>query len=185
MRKIYLMVLMVLLGLMSLTGCYREPPLHLYEGLPIEIPFAEVKLDLYWDYGDNYDWRSEWYYGKDDENGPGWDDEDRRIFGEFYYVEPTSFNLRRYFTEDSLLGPRIVKKSAYVTGRTYRTQYEWGYWDILVWNDIKTLDGVQSLLFDEKSSYDEPITATTGETQYSSRYHASPSFRPGRSAPLH
>lgn len=174
MRRIYLLGLIVLLGLLSLTGCYREPPLHLYdkETPVIDIPFAEVKLDLYWYYNDDYKWRSEWYYGKDDENGPGWDDEDKRIFGELEYVEPSHFHLRRYFTDEKPFGKRIMKKEAYITGRTFRTQYEWGFWDILAWNDITTLDGVQSLHFDEKSSFDEPITATTSETQYSSRYHA-------------
>lgn len=171
-RKTVLMGLMALLGLISLTGCYREPELHLYdwENPAIAIPMAEVELTLYWDYY-TYDWKSDWYYGDQGREG-GWDDEDRRIFGELEYVEPTNFFIYRYFTGDVSNGPRLKKKEAYITGRTFRAPYDWGWWDILAWNDVKTLDGVQSLNFDEKSSLDEPITAFTNSTMYSSRYHA-------------
>ena len=166
-----------LLALLAFSSCYRLPDLHLYDDdITIEIPFAEVKLDLYWNYelnlGADYDWRAEWYYGKDDENGPGWDDEDKRIFGELDYVEPSHFFLRRYYTGDEPRVPRIYKKEAYITGRNYRAPYDWGYWDILAWNDVKTIDGVQSLHFDEKTAIDEPVTAYTNESMNSARYHA-------------
>lgn len=161
-----------LLALLALSSCYRLPDLHLYdwESPAIDIPMAEVQLDLYWNYYD-YDWRSEWYYGDQGREG-GWDDEDRRIFGELEYVEPSNFFIYRYFTGDVGNGKRLSKKEAYITGRTFRAPYDWGYWDILAWNDVKTIDGVQSLNFDEKTSLDEPINAYTNPTMYSSRYHA-------------
>jgi hypothetical protein len=61
---------------------------------------------------------------------------------------------------------------AYIQGRHFRAKYDWGYWDILAWNDIKTIDGVQSLIFREPKSLDEDIIAFTNQTMYSSRYHA-------------
>lgn len=167
MRKI---MMLLLLALLALSSCYREPPLHLYDidSPAVALPIVELSLDTYWDYdgnlGINYDWRAEWYYG--------WDDEDRSIFGELEYEEPTKFFLRRYYTGEVKEGTRIDKKNAYVSGRTFRAPYDWGFWDILAWNDVKTIDGVQSLQIDEKSSYDEDIIASTGTTMYSSRYHA-------------
>lgn len=167
MRKI---MILLLLALLALSSCYREPPLHLYDidSPAVALPIVELNLDTYWDYdgnlGINYDWRAEWYYG--------WDDEDRSIFGELEYEEPTKFFLRRYYTGEVKEGTRIDKKNAYVSGRTFRAPYDWGFWDILAWNDVKTIDGVQSLQIDEKSSYDEDIIASTGTTMYSSRYHA-------------
>lgn len=167
MRKI---MIFLLFALLALSSCYREPPLHLYDidSPAVALPIVELSLDTYWDYdgnlGINYDWRAEWYYG--------WDDEDRSIFGELEYEEPTKFFLRRYYTGEVKEGTRIDKKNAYVSGRTFRAPYDWGFWDILAWNDVKTIDGVQSLQIDEKSSYDEDIIASTGTTMYSSRYHA-------------
>lgn len=163
-------MILLLLALLALSSCYREPPLHLYDidSPAVALPIVELSLDTYWDYdgnlGINYDWRAEWYYG--------WDDEDRSIFGELEYEEPTKFFLRRYYTGEVKEGTRIDKKNAYVSGRTFRAPYDWGFWDILAWNDVKTIDGVQSLQIDEKSSYDEDIIASTGTTMYSSRYHA-------------
>ena len=170
---ISLISLMCLIASLALTGCYREPPLHLYdwENPAINVPMVDLNLDLYWDYGFGYDWRAEWYYGKHDQPG-GWDDEDRRIFGEFGYQEPTDFYVYRYFTGDEAYGKRLSKREAYITGRNFRAPYDWGYWDILVWNDIHTIDGVQSIDYEEKASLDEPIYAFTNQTMYSSRYHA-------------
>lgn len=167
MRKI---MMLLLLALLALSSCYREPPLHLYDidNPALALPIVELSLDTYWNYdgnlGINYDWRAEWYYG--------WDDEDRRIFGELEYEEPTKFFLRRYYTGNEKEGTRIERRNAYISGRTFRASYDWGFWDILAWNDVKTIDGVQSLNFDEKSSYDEDILAYTNSTMYSSRYYA-------------
>ena len=163
-------MILLLLALLALSSCYREPPLHLYDidNPALALPIVELSLDTYWNYdgnlGINYDWRAEWYYG--------WDDEDRRIFGELEYEEPTKFFLRRYYTGNEKEGTRIERRNAYISGRTFRASYDWGFWDILAWNDVKTIDGVQSLNFDEKSSYDEDILAYTNTTMYSSRYYA-------------
>lgn len=177
MRKI---VILCLLTLLALSSCYRQPELHLYDWeneRVFDLPLVEISLDTYWDYdiglGTHHNWRDEWYYGWDKETEQLlWDEEDRSTFGEFDYEEPTHFFLRRYYTGNVPYGTRIKKKEAYVEGRTFRAPYDWGFWDILVWNDVKTLDGVQSLHYDEKTSYDEDIIAYTNSTMYTSRYHA-------------
>ncbi len=152
-----------------LLSCTPEPPLHLYdaEQATFDIPIIDLDLEVYWDYdlalGINYDWQTEWYYG--------WDDEDRRIFGELGYTEPKVFNLRRYYTGDD---PKRRHNSVYadqVEGTHFQATYEWGFWDILVWNQIETLDGVQSLIFDEQTSLDS-VTAYTNQSMHPSRYHA-------------
>ncbi len=158
---------LILVGIVSLTSCYREPPLHLYDW-GLQFPMVELRLDIYWNYENNlgidYDWRSEWYYG--------WDEEDRRIFGELEYVVPNRFFLRRYYTGDVPYGSRIYKREAYVIGKVFRSEYDWGYWDFLAWNDVETIDGVQSLHFQEPDSIDKPVIAFTNQTMYPVRYHA-------------
>ena len=150
-------------------SCSPEPPLHLYdaEQATFDIPIIDLDLEVYWDYdlalGINYDWQTEWNYG--------WDDEDRRIFGELGYTEPKVFNLRRYYTGDD---PKRRHNSVYadqVEGTHFQATYEWGFWDILVWNQIETLDGVQSLIFDEQTSLDS-VTAYTNQSMHPARYHA-------------
>ena len=174
MKKI---MILCLLALLALSSCYREPPLHLYDedNPAIALPWIDLRLDLYWDYGlnlgINYDWRAEWYYGKCGQEG-GWDSEDLRLFGELEYMEPTNFFIRRYFTGDVPYGTRLKKRDAYVTEKTFQAPFDWGFWDVLAWNDVKTIDDVYSLHFREPQSLDEDITAYTNQTMYSSRYHA-------------
>ena len=165
MRKLMFLVL----GLLALTACRREPELHLYEeaNVTFDLPVVDLELEVYWDYeigfDATYDWRAEWYYG--------WDDTDRQIFGEIGYTEPTTFNLRRYYTGDIPYAPHTSVLSDRIEGTTFQGRYNWGFWDILVWNDIVTLDGVQSLNFDETTSLDY-VTAYTNQSMQASRYQA-------------
>ena len=151
------------------TSCVRDPELHLYEegDATIDLPVVDLDLEVYWNYeigyGIQYDWHAEWYYG--------WDTEDERIFGPIGYTEPTVFELRRYYTGDTPLVPHTSKLESVIEGRSFRGQYDWGYWDILVWNQVYTLDGVQSLHFDEETSLDY-VTAYTNPSMNPSRYHA-------------
>ena len=149
-----------------LLCCIPEPPLHLFDGgdVTVDLPMVKLELDAYWNY-ETYDsihtWRDEWYYG--------WDETDRRIFGEIGYSEPTGFSLRRYFTGLEPLAPHTSVLANTVNGHSFQGKYTWGFWDILVWNDIKTPDGVQSLNFDEKTSLDY-VLAYTNPSMVSTRY---------------
>ena len=58
-----------------------------------------------------------------------------------------------------------------ITGNSFNVQYTWGFWDILVWNDVDAIDGVQSLNFDEQTSLDY-VYAYTNQTMIPSRYEA-------------
>lgn len=159
------------IALLSLTlaACKPEPPLHLFDGgnIEIEIPMVELELEAYWDYeiayGTQYKWREEWYYG--------WDDTDENIFGPIGYTKPSVFNLRRYYTGNTTPAHHNTVLTNTVNGYNFRGQYTWGFWDILVWNDVQTSDGVQSVNFDETTTLDS-VTAYTNMTQRSSRLNA-------------
>ena len=152
-----------------LVCCIPEPELHLYESgnIDINLPMIQIDLDTYWDYetayGLQYDWRKEWYYG--------WDEEDRRLFGHIGYAEPEVFLLRRYYTASTPYAPHTNVRAATVKGHSYQAKFDWGYWDLLVWNDIITPDGVQSLIFDEQSSLDS-VYAYTNQSMTFSRYQS-------------
>ena len=159
----------VLCLLPLLASCERMPELHLYDSADVDytLPLIDLNLEVYWDYelsyGVYYDWRAEWFYG--------WDEADKQLFGELGYTEPTVFNLRRYYTGEAPYTPHAYALSDKVYGNTFHGRYEWGFWDLLVWNDINPIDGVQSLNFDETTTLDQ-VTAYTNQSMRTTRYSA-------------
>jgi len=159
------------MGLICLifASCTPEPPLYLFESRPLEskILWAELELDTYWDYelefGVKYDWHAEWYYG--------WDEEDVRIFGPIGYTLPNEFNIRRYFTGNEPYAPHTKVIPNSIKGTTFQGEFTWGFWDMLVFNEVQILDGAQSVIFDETSTLDS-VTVSTNQTMNASRYHA-------------
>ena len=152
-----------------LTGCERKPELHLnYNGdVNVDLPVVELELDIFWDYsmeiGATYDWRAEWFYD--------WDDTDTELFGEIGYTKPSVFQLRRYHTGDTPYAAHTSVLSDMVNGYTYSAPFDWGFWDLLVWNEVTTIDGVQSLRIDETTTLDY-VTASTGQTMNAARYQS-------------
>ena len=93
--------LAMLLGLVSLAGCYREPYLHLPgEYRDFDIPLVDLNLVAYWNYkvtySVEYDWKAEWYYG--------YSFEDSLLLGKIGYTKPKGYNVRRYFTYQQQYG---------------------------------------------------------------------------------
>ena len=169
MKKYMAMVLPAVVMVMMLTGCERKPELHLdYSGnINVDLPIVELELDVLWNYDaeaeTGYNWREEWYYG--------WDDEDKSLFGEIGYSKPTLFQIRRYYTGEEAYAAHTSVLSDVLNGYTYSAAFDWGYWDLLAWNEITTSDGIQSLRFDEQTSLDY-VTAHTGQTMNSAAYQA-------------
>ena len=169
MKKYMAMVLPAVVMVMMLTGCERKPELHLdYSGnINVDLPIVELELDVLWNYDaeaeTGYNWREEWYYG--------WDDEDKSLFGEIGYTKPTLFQIRRYYTGEEAYAAHTSVLSDVLNGYTYSAAFDWGYWDLLAWNEITTSDGIQSLRFDEQTSLDY-VTAHTGQTMNSAAYQA-------------
>lgn len=167
MRKAFILTSLTALLLIVMIACKREPELHLYDAQPNEtrLVFTDLDLDVFWDYeidlGVKYDWRAEWYYG--------WDDEDRKIFGEIGYTEPNTFNIRRYFTGNVPYAPHNRVISNTIEGKVFRGDFTYGFWDMLVFNELKLVDGVQSLNFDETTTLDS-VTVYTNQSMAPARY---------------
>jgi len=151
---------------LTLLSCEREPVLNLHHDNSLNFDFAviELSLDVYWDYNigfnTSYDWRTDWYYG--------WDDEDNRIFGHLGYVMPTAFNIRRYYMGESGQDHHTQVESYHIEGHSYTGEFRYGYWDLLAWNEIG--QAVQSVVIDETSSLDSVI-ASTNQTMNQVRYN--------------
>jgi hypothetical protein len=77
--------------------------------------------------------------------------------------------LRRYYTSSTPLGAHTSVLSNSIKGNSFKGRYNWGFWDILVWNDVTTPDGVQSLNFDEQTTLDY-VRAYTNPSMITSRY---------------
>lgn len=162
------------LGYTLLTGCDPVPPLNLHYGQVIntELPMVELNIDVMWDYDlsyvfgydTTYDWRREWKYG--------WDKQDESMFGEIGYKKPKSYNIRRYYHAfDTVLTRHTEVLRNHVDGHSFSAQYQFGYYDLLIWNDPVLSDGVYSLVFDEETTLDS-VMVTTNASGYASRYHA-------------
>lgn len=155
---------------LALTGCEREPLLHLHEGgseNTMDLPKIDLELKVLWDYEFKYDvvydWEAEWKYG--------WDEEDNKLFGKIGYTEPSAYEIRRYYTQHVQYGPHEAPYKNHIQSNRLTASYDFGFWDILAWNDIQTADGIQSVRIDESSTYDY-VTAETGQTMVPTRYNA-------------
>lgn len=156
-------------GFFTLTACSPEPPLHLYNAqeATMDLPIIDLDLSVYWDYdiafGMEYSWEAEWYYG--------WDAADVAMFGPIGYTAPDMFQVRRYYTGETPYQPHTGVIAATIKGTHFQGMYDWGFWDVLLWNEIQTPDGVQSIIVDENLSLDSVI-AYTHPTMHASRYNA-------------
>lgn len=141
-----------------LAACTMEPPLHLVDPqkqMSTDFSKIVVDMDVLWDYELEYDWQSEWIYG--------WDEIDDEMYGKWDIVEPKVFNIRRYFTGEDPRAAHSSVLSDIVEGKTFKASYKFGYYDLLVWNDVETIDGVQSLHYDESTTL-EYVTAYTNQS---------------------
>lgn len=168
-----LMSLAFFLLLASFASCERVPLLYLVdpEEEPIDLDFQTDKiildLEVLWEYELSYEWQLEWFYG--------WDMKDEEIFGKWDLIEPEIFNIRRYYTEEDSLGAHTAPLKNQIRGKRFQDKYKYGYYDILVWNEVQTMDGVQSLVYDEESTYEYVTAYTNQSTVQTSR----PSQLPG------
>ena len=156
-------------SLFTFTSCVRQPDLHLYDAaeMDFDIPIVDIDLEVLWDYeiGYNitYDWKAEWSYG--------WDAIDYDIFGNIGYTQPKVFNMRRYYTHDIPYAPHTSVLANVLYEPHFQGKFDWGYWDLLIWNEVSSPDGVVSIIFDERSSLDS-VTAYTNPSMHVSRYQA-------------
>lgn len=147
----------------SLASCEREPMLYLVDreqDIEFETERIILDLDVLWEYELTYDWEAQWFYG--------WDNLDDNIFGSWDIIEPNVFNVRRYFTGEDKYAPHTSVLKDKVTGTRFQAKYKFGFYDVMVWNDVNTLDGVQSLHFDEETTLETVVAYTNQAMQHTS-----------------
>ena len=141
--------------IMALTACTIEPPLHLpAETVVVDLPIVITDLEVVWSL--NVDWESEWFYP--------WEQEDIDRWGELSYPMPRSYEIRRYF-----LGSRPGSAHTTVDGTTlltttYRSKYDFGYYDLLAWSNIYSPDQTQVVVIDDSNL--DYVWATTTRSRY-------------------
>ena len=96
---------------------------------------------------------------------------DIKPYGEIGYVMPSVFEVRRYYTGEIPYAPHTGVIKDTIHGSSFQGMYDWGFWDMMLWNEIQTKDGVQSIIIDENMSLDSVI-AYTNATMRSTRYNA-------------
>lgn len=129
------------------------PPLHLPgQEILTEVPLVETQLEVVWNV--DVDWATDWHYG--------WDVQDDALWGGIGYPEPSSFQVRRYFTGDDPAARHTDVDAFSIRGTRFRRFFSFGYYDILFWSDIDSPDGTQVLVINEKP---DEVTATTTGTR--------------------
>lgn len=156
-----------------LIGCDPIPPLHLREERDIDMKFPKVVIDfdLIWNYDllyefgydTVYNWRKEWRYG--------WDETDSLLFGPIGYTVPEDFNIRRYYLGYDTLARHTNVLRDQIHGNRFVSTYNFGYYDILVYNQVQPRDQVQNVQIDEETTLDS-ITVYTNASTHGSRYQA-------------
>lgn len=158
-------------AILLVGSCTIEPPLELVDRSSngnIELNKVSLDLKVLWSYDLTYDWQAEWYYD--------WDIQDETIFGSWDIAEPKVFNIRRYFTGENPYAPHTSVLADMVYGSRFESRYKYGYYDILVWNDVNTIDGVQSLHFDETSTLEYVVAYTNQSNQPTHAPHKVPEY---------
>jgi hypothetical protein len=136
-----------------LSSCRIEPPLHLpAEDVLVDLPVVETNLEVVWQ--TDADFETEWYYG--------WDEDDIARWGDLSYPDPTSFEVRRYFLGDEKNAPHTTVDAMKIFQKRFRATFQFGYYDMLVWSDIDSPDGTQTLVVNEAI---DTVTATTSITK--------------------
>lgn len=142
-----MLLLAVIAG--SLSSCI-QPPLRLpAQELQMELDVKLSNMEFVW--GTKVDWEKEWYYG--------WDETDTKVFGPLGYQMPQSYEVSRYY-----LGEQTGAKHSNVDAFTieeprFRRNYLFGYYDILLWSNIRNEEGEQTVIIDEKNP--DQVTAST------------------------
>ena len=145
--------------LLALGSCIK-PPLNLAaESVVIDLPIVDTELEVVWNI--DTDWEREWIYG--------WDETDEALWGPIGYTMPSNYEVRRYYIGAEPGGKHTEQNTDAFTifGTSFRRNYQFGYYDMLIWSNIDSPDGTQVLVVND-SRVDE-VTATTTATRGLSR----------------
>lgn len=141
--------------LMSATSCTIEPPLHLpAETVVVDLPIVITDLEVVWNL--DVDWQSEWFYP--------WEQEDVDLYGDLSYPVPRSYEIRRYFLGELPGGEHTTVDGTTLLTTTYRSKYNFGYYDLLAWSNIYSPDQTQVVVIDDSSL--DYVWASTTRSRY-------------------
>lgn len=174
-----LMGLMGLMGLIGLMGtgfsaCSPEPPLHLYDPseVAVEVSVVNLELESYWEtvmqVTTDVDLQARWYYGWENIDFESW--AEMGIDGKLSYIKPYIFQVRRYYTGETPLTKHTGVMRDTIHGYRFQRPFDFGYWDLLLWNEITSEDNVQNINIDENSL--DSVVAYTNPTPFPARYNA-------------
>lgn len=153
---IYKVLAVVTTVMLSLVSCI-EPALHLPgQDLEVMMPQVETELELVWDV--DVDFKTDWYYG--------WDEEDYSIWGDIGYTTPSSYEVHRYYKGEDSFAKHTTDDAFSIRSNRFRRYFQFGYYDMLFYSDIDSKDGTQVLVMHETL---DSITATTTGTRGISR----------------
>ena len=143
----------------TVTSCIKPPLILPSEEVVIEMPIIVSDIEVVWNI--DTDWQREWIYG--------WDETDERLWGPIGYTMPSNYEVRRYYIGAEPGGKHTEQNTDAFTifGTSFRRNYQFGYYDILIWSNIDSPDGTQVLVVND-SRVDE-VTATTTATRGLSR----------------
>lgn len=140
----------LLCSLFTLQSCI-EPPLKLpAQEVLVDMPIVVTDMEVVWNL--DIDWKTDWYYG--------WDEEDERLWGTLTYPMPTNYEVRRYFVGNTPRAPHTEVDAFTIYSNTFRRVYQFGYYDMLLWSNIDSKDHTQVVTIDE-SNLDEVKASTT------------------------
>ena len=136
-------------------SCTMEPPLHLpAETVVVDLPIVITDLEVVW--GTDVDWQSEWFYP--------WEQEDIDRWGELSYPMPRSYEVRRYYLGEQSGAPHTTVDGTTLLTTTYRSRYNFGYYDLLAWSNIYSPDQTQVVVIDDSNL--DYVWATTTRSRY-------------------
>lgn len=144
----------------ALTHSCIKPPLVLpSEEVIIDLPIIVSDIEVVWNI--DTDWKREWIYG--------WDDTDEMLWGSIGYFEPTNYEVRRYYLGGTAGAPHSADNvdGFTVFGTSFRRNYQFGYYDMLIWSNIDSPDGTQVLVVNDTDVNE--VKATTTVTRGISR----------------
>lgn len=154
MKKIVSDILLAFM-LLSLASCAREPLyLHRDALLNMDLNITGMDIQTLWTYEAGYDPEEEWIYG--------WDDDDYALFGPMGYSDMNEFQIRRYFLGSNPLANHSTVRRDFMQGTTFKGSFNFGYYDILAWNEVKPGDYSQAIVINEAL---DSVVAYTGETK--------------------
>ncbi len=150
---------LVLSALLAMSGCgWIEDDLS---GCPqkgiveVDLHLCDTLLSEVWGI-DSAAWSCQWHYG--------WDSKDRKLWGPIGYTRPDSYEALFMTLDQS--HQILSSEQETVNATTFRHSFPKGTNGLLVWSNVSTSQGVQSLeINDEQPAVVEATSATAGKNK--------------------